>query len=45
MKIEILYPDLCDLYGDPANLKYILPAIRDAGSVNFCISYRRQNIF
>lgn len=30
MKIEILYPDLCDLYGEPANIKYILPTIRYA---------------
>ena len=37
MKIEILYPDLCDLYGDPANLKYILPAIRDAKVYRTCI--------
>lgn len=37
MKIEILYPDLCDLYGDPANLKYILPAIQDAKVYRTCI--------
>lgn len=30
MKIEILYPDLCDLYGEPANMKYILSAIKNA---------------
>jgi CobQ-like glutamine amidotransferase family enzyme len=30
MTIEILYPELCNLYGDPMNIEYLLRALPDA---------------
>lgn len=29
MKIEILYPELCNLYGDPFNIRYLMSALRE----------------